>query len=159
MAYASTSLRLVYVTDCASWCNWDSWKWGSNSESCRWRDWKSMEAALPQGMLRREAWLLSFCKSSVFPYDPCQYLYNKWTFPHVLQLWYRHNILNLHLQFQRLLYPLHHLCKSFVFPIISITLCFASALSGKVSGWGKYQKCLKLCIFFKSKQKKQKTQG
>lgn len=119
----STSLRLTCVTDCASQSHWDSWKWRSNSESCRWVDWKSMEAALPQGVLGRKPWLLSFCKSSVFSCDPCQCLYNKRTFPHVLQLWYRCNILNPHSKFQRLCSIPSITCASPVLLLLFLQVC------------------------------------
>lgn len=103
--------------------HWDSWKWRSNSESCRWVDWKSMEAALPQGVLGRKPWLLSFCKSSVFSCDPCQCLYNKRTFPHVLQLWYRCNILNPHSKFQRLCSIPSITCASPVLLLLFLQVC------------------------------------
>lgn len=157
---SSTSLRLACETNCASWRNWNSWKWGSNSESCRWADWKSMEAALPQGMLRRKPWLLSFCKSSVFSYNPCQCLYSKRTFPHVLQLWCRHNILNLHSKFQALCSTPSTTCESPVLFLLFLQLCILQvAFLAKCLAEESTRNIYNNTYFFKSKHKKQKTQG
>ena len=156
---SSTSVRLVCVTDRASQSNWDSWKWGSNSESCRWVNRKSMEAALPEGMLRRKAWLLNFYKSTVFSYDPCQCLYNKWTFPHVLQLWYRHNILNPHSKFQKVRSIPSITCASAMLFLLFLQICTLQvAFLAKCLAEGSTRNIWKNTYFKISKKKKLKTQ-
>lgn len=116
--------------------------------------------SLPQGMLRKKAWLLSFCKSSVFSYDPCRCLYNKWIFPHVLQLWCRHNILNPHSKFQRPCNIPSITCASPVLFLLFLQFCtfkwyfWQSAWLREVPGISEIT-----CIKKKHKQEKQKTQG